>query len=489
MSRTDAAGRPGPVAAAAAAVRSGHVTAVDAVQESLGRIARLDGPVNAVVALRADQALAEAAAVDRRIAAGEDLGPLAGVPFLVKDLDDLAGLPTRQGSLLLADAPPATDDGLAASRLKSAGAIAVGKSALPEFATEGFTASLLTGVTRNPWSLEHSPGGSSGGAAAALAAGMVPVATATDGGGSIRIPAAFCGLVGLKPTRGVVPRRPAPDWIDLSTDGPLATTVGDLRLLLSVLAGAEPGDAEAWPGRGVPAWPDRSPRRLLVAHRTSRYGPLPAAVAESFEAAVEAFCALHPAAQVRRVEPMDVFPGPDPGPDWYVLATADHVAALGRDWVTRGLERMTPAVQSFMTAGLGVGIDDYLAARRRRFDHVRAVDVLLGDDAVLLTPTVAVEAVLADGRLAADDVPGQLPPEVYSTELQNLTGHPALSMPAGRCGPLPFGLQLTGPRYSDGWLLDLAAAWEQAHPWPRAAAGYEPFSVDGGPAGRAGDAG
>lgn len=465
-----------PVTDLAAAVAERTVTAVAAVTEAARRIEDLDGPLNAVTGLRIDDALAEAASLDRALAAGAPAGVLCGVPVLVKDLQDVAGMPTRQGSRLLSDAPAAVSDGLAPGRLRAAGAIVVGKTTLPEFAIEGHTWSPLTGATHNPWHLALSPGGSSGGSAAALAAGLVPVATGTDGGGSVRIPAAFCGLVGLKPTRGVVPRWPVPDWIDLSTDAPMATTVADLRLLLGVLAGPEPGDPEAWPGRGVPAVvapPGGLPGRLLVAHRTADFAPLPTPVAEAFDAAVAAFADLFPSAKVERLAPAAT--GLDTGPDWYILATAEHVAALGRDWVAAHLDGLSPAARSFLRNGLEVGIDDYLAARRRRFRHVRILDELLDGDGLLLTPTVAVAAVLADGRLAPDDEPGQLPAEVYSTELQNLTGHPALSLPAGTCGPLPFGLQVTAPRYGDGWLLDVAAAWERAHPWPLHPPGYRPF--------------
>jgi Asp-tRNA(Asn)/Glu-tRNA(Gln) amidotransferase A subunit family amidase len=169
-------------------------------------------------------------------------GVLAGIPMLVKDLEDLRGSPTRKGSISLHDVAPATTNGVVPERLLRAGAVAVGKSTLPEFAIEGFTSSRLTGVTRNPWNLEYSPGGSSGGSAAAIAAGLVGLATATDGGGSVRIPASFCGLLGLKPTNGVIGRWPAPDWIDYSTDGPLATSCDDLRLLLDVLRGPVAGD-------------------------------------------------------------------------------------------------------------------------------------------------------------------------------------------------------------------------------------------------------
>jgi Asp-tRNA(Asn)/Glu-tRNA(Gln) amidotransferase A subunit family amidase len=231
------------------AIASRHVSAEEVVRVALERIERLNPALNAVVALRAEEAIAEARALDRAKVGARGSAPLAGVPVLVKDLEDVAGMRTTQGSVLFADAPPAKTDGLVPSRLLAAGAIVVGKTNLPEFATEGFPSNLLFGTTRNPWALDWSPGGSSGGSAAVLAAGMVPIATATDGGGSIRIPAAFCGLVGIKPSNGVIGRRPIPDWIDFSTDGPFASTVADLRLLLSLERGPVAGDPTALPGR------------------------------------------------------------------------------------------------------------------------------------------------------------------------------------------------------------------------------------------------
>ena len=177
---------------------------------SLERIERLNPPINAVISVR-EQAVDEARALDGRIAAGEDVGPLAGIPLLVKDMEDVEGVPSTYGSLVFADAPAAAADGLIPRRLKAAGAIVVGKTNQPEFAFAGFTDNLLYGATRNPWNLEASPGGSSGGSAAAMAAGMAPIATATDGGGSIRIPAGCCGLVGLKPTNGVIGRDAGPE--------------------------------------------------------------------------------------------------------------------------------------------------------------------------------------------------------------------------------------------------------------------------------------
>jgi Asp-tRNA(Asn)/Glu-tRNA(Gln) amidotransferase A subunit family amidase len=445
------------------------------VAEALDRIARLDPAINAVVALRAEAAHREAETIDAAIARGERVGPLAGVPVLVKDLEDVAGLLTTQGSLLFADAAPASEDGVIPARLRAAGAVIVGKTNLPEFATEGFTDNLLFGATGNPWSLPHSCGGSSGGSAAAVAAGMVPIATATDGGGSIRIPASFCGLVGLKPTHGVIGRYPPHDWIDFSTFGPFATSVADLRLLLSVETGPVPGDPTARP-TGWATDPARRPTHLLAAQRTSDLGPLPPAMLARFEEAVRALAdvlGLAPA----WMEPTAFFAEGDPDLDWFTLATAEHVAALGRPWVEANLGRMHPASRAFMEVGLATGIEAYLEARRRRFGYVRRLDDLLGRSSLLLTPTIASEGWSADGRVTLDGTPGMLGPEVYSTAVQNVTGHPAITLPAGRsANGVPFGLQVTGPRHADDLLLDVAAAWEAAYPWPEVAPGYEPFT-------------
>jgi len=454
------------------AVRAREISARELVERALERIERANPTLNAVVANRGDAALAEADALDGRVAAGEEVGPLAGIPFLVKDIEDLTGVPTTHGSLLFADAPPAERDGLVPGRLRAAGAIPVGKSNTPEFATEGFTANPLFGVTRNPWNPDLSPGGSSGGSGAAVASGMVPVATATDGGGSIRIPAAFCGLAGIKPTNGVVARRPIPSWIDMSTDGPFATSVEDLRILLDVEAGPEPGDPSALPHRR----PDQGglPRRVLAAPRFVPWGPLPSAVATAFD---EALAGLERdlGLPVEPVEPQALFRAGNPDLDWFVLAGPEHVSELGRGFLEANLDRLHPTTRGFMEEAMRVTIDEYLAARRRRFEYVRELDELLGEDAVIATPTLAVEGWSAEGVMAGGSEPG-LPAEVYNTAVQNVTGHPAISVPAGTLpNALPFGLQLTGPRFRDDMLLDLADAWERARPWPTSAPGYAPF--------------
>jgi Asp-tRNA(Asn)/Glu-tRNA(Gln) amidotransferase A subunit family amidase len=499
------------------------VGAVELVRLALDRIERLDGELNAVVALRAEPALEEAAALDRRVTAGEPVGRLAGVPLLVKDIEDVAGMRTTFGSLLFADAPPATRDGLVTERLRAEGAIVVGKTNLPEFATEGYTANLLFGVTRNPWAPEWSPGGSSGGSGAALAAGMAPLATATDGGGSIRIPAAMCGLAGIKPTGGLIGRRPIPDWIDLSTDGPLATGIADLRLLLDVASGPVAGDPTALPvpwrdasasdgmhragtsandgrrpgaetspdpatGRpGRPAWPSPDPAsgrsgrrawpgRVLAAPRFVDYGPLEPAVADRFEKALLAL-ERDLGLAVEPIEPASIFGTGDLDADWLVIAATEHAHKLGRELVEASAERLHPSARAFLRVGLDTSIEKYLAARRRRFEYVRELDELLGSDGVIATPTLASSGWLAEGRMPGSERLG-VPDEVYNCPAANMTGHPSLSLPAGRFeSGVGFGLQLTGPRFSDDLLLDLGEAWERARPWPPVAPGYEPFDL------------
>src|SRR5262249_25705694 len=459
----------------AGAVRARGVSSGQVVGGALERISRLDGPLNAVVALRGDLALDEARALDAQVAAGRDPGPLAGIPALVKDLEDVAGMRTTQGSALFAGAPLAARDGLTPSRLRAAGAGIVGKTNLPEFATEGYSANLIFGATRNPWGLAWSPGGSSGGSGAALAAGLVPIATATDGGGSVRIPAALCGLVGIKPTNGLIARQPIPDWIDYSTDGPLATSAADLRLLLEVQSGPAPGDPTAlpFPPAGGPA----RPGRLYVTPRFAPWEPLPGAVRSAFDSAVAAFADMV-GLPVETLDPEKIFATGNPDTDWFVVTTAEHVSALGRRVVERNLERFHPGARWFLEEGLRVTLDDYLAARRRRFGYVRELDELLGEDGVVLSPTIAAQGWLADGRLSAGDQVGPLPGAVYNTSVQNMTGHPALSLPAGRLpNGLPFGLHVTAPGLRDHLLLDFADAGEQACPWPRVADGYEPFDA------------
>ncbi|MGZ8603881.1 MAG: amidase family protein, partial [Actinomycetota bacterium] len=207
----------------AGAVRARRVSAVELVTEALARIERRNPALNAVTSVRGEAALEEAEALDAR---GAD-GALAGLPLLVKDNTDVAGQVTNFGSRTMLGRPPAERSEITVERMVAAGAIVVGRTNTPEFAFQGYTDNDVFGPTRNPWGLEWSPGGSSGGSGAALAAGIAPLATGTDGGGSIRTPAAFCGIDGLKPTAGLIGRRPIPSWLEASTQGPLAASIAD----------------------------------------------------------------------------------------------------------------------------------------------------------------------------------------------------------------------------------------------------------------------
>lgn len=451
-------------------LRAGEISARELVARSLALIESGNDRIGAVVALRAERALEEADAVDRARAAGAPLGLLAGLPVLVKDLEDVAGMTTTRGSLEHAHDAPASADGLVPGRLRAAGAIVVGKTNLPEAAFEAYTANRLFGETRNPWDQRWSPGGSSGGSAAALSAGMVPIATATDGGGSARIPAAFCGLVGLKPSNGIVGRSPVPSWIDLSTDGPMGHSVADVALLLDLIKGPVAGDPSALPRWEPGPLPSRV--RLLAAPRTVDWGPLDPVLEAAFDtalAALEGDLGL----PVELIEPSAVTPAGNADEDWFVICCTEQAHEVGRAVLEDQPELFDPVFLGHMRTGLATSMADYQAARRRRFAHTRALDQLLGDDGVLVTPTLAMAAQHADGRMVGATEPGT-PADALNTCLQNITGAPALSLPAGRLpNGLPFGLQLTGPRFRDDVLLALGKRWEQARPWPWFAPGFE----------------
>ena len=460
------------IAQVAQLVRARNASCVEIVERALTLVEAGNPRLGAVVALRAEQALAEAADQDRRLAAGQVLGPLAGLPLLVKDLEDVAGMITTQGSLVFADSPPAPTDGLVPGRLRAAGAIVIGKTNLPECAFEAYTSNRLFGSTRNPWDLRYSPGGSSGGSAAALSAGMVPLATATDGGGSARIPAAFCGLVGFKPTNGIIGRSPVPSWMDLSTDGPMGHSVADVRLLLELEKGPAVGDPSALPG-WVPGPPGEL-RRAFASVRTSDWGPLDPALQAAFDAAL-AVLESELGLAVELVEPARVTPAGNADRDWFTLCCTEQAHQIGSALLHERADDFDPVLLAQMQAGLQTTLADYLGARRRRFEHVRHLDLLLGADGVLVTPTVTMTAQHADGRMLGADVAGT-PEDALNTCLQNITGHPSVSLPAGTLPEgLPFGLLLTGPRFRDDLLLDLAARWERTRPWPWFAPGFEPL--------------
>ena len=233
----------------AADVRAAKISARELVTHALERVDALNPSVNAFVALDEDGALEAAGRIDEAVAAGEDPGPLAGIPIGVKDLEDAAGFVTSHGSAVFAGGPAAVVDSPLVARMKAAGCVVIGKTNTPELGWKADTDNTTFGATCNPWNLDHSPGGSSGGSAAAVAAGMVPLATGSDGGGSIRIPSSCCALSGVKPSLGRVPSGGAepPDWHHLSTKGPLARRIADVVAVLDVVVGPDPTDLQSLP--------------------------------------------------------------------------------------------------------------------------------------------------------------------------------------------------------------------------------------------------
>ena len=444
------------------AVRRGDITAVDVVRSALDRIAAADPRLNAVVASDAEAALAAAAAVDAQPLS--ERGPLAGVPLLVKDVEDTVGYRTTYGSLLHADDAPARRDSVVVARLKAAGCVVVGKTNTPEHAYKGNTDNRLFGATANPWSYEHGVGGSSGGSAAAIAAGLVPLATASDGGGSIRIPAAVNGLPGIKLTLGLVPHGDpaAPDWGELSTRGVLAADMADTVAALDVIVGVDPFDMRTFPKQG-PSFADAVRPRLPPTVGWSLglgYSQVDAEVAGACRAAAEKMAAASGAALVD-VDP--VFEA-DPLGDWLTLAMSLTRRLVPDDRhgdLDPGLAFLLDAFGVVSAQDLARAAD--AAHELNRLAHER----VFSRHALLFTPTVAGQTPLLLGQGTID---GQETANwVGLTYPWNLTRQPAASVPAGLSSRgLPIGLQIIGRRHDDLSVLDAMVVAEQVlGPWPR----------------------
>jgi Asp-tRNA(Asn)/Glu-tRNA(Gln) amidotransferase A subunit family amidase len=443
----------------AGAVRDGQITPAELVEESLKRIEESQDTLNAVVALRADEAREDATRHPRT-------GPLAGLPLLVKDMARCRGMRTTMGSPLFADAPPDEFDDVVVARLREAGAIVLGRTNSPAFGHAAFTTNEVFGTTRNPWNPERSPGGSSGGSAAALAAALVPLATTSDGGGSVRIPASCCGLVGYKPSMGAIGRNVLPRWIGFSTQGATGRTVADVVLEASVTAGPARGDWLSLPRSGVLLEPTRPAR--VVACRSLR-----AAVDPVIEAAFdEALDTL--AADGLVVERIDAPSDRSVAVDWFVIGSAELAQSLegARDqW-----DSFEPSLLFALNFGEAVTLSQYLAATRRRHEVAARFDEVLGAGTVLVTPTANVQSWAPEGPLPSRLGELDDPTIAVNTPDLNLTGHPAVSVPLGRDeAGVPFGLQVVAPRFEDGLALGLAAELERLRPWPTVAPGYEPF--------------
>jgi Asp-tRNA(Asn)/Glu-tRNA(Gln) amidotransferase A subunit family amidase len=463
---------------AARAVRAREASSAALVEAALDAIGRLDPVLNAFTVVLEDEARDTAREIDRAVAAGESVGPLAGVPVAIKDHVWMRGAPATNGSLALADFVP-QEDCACVARLRAAGAVFVGKTNNPEFCYRGITDNALFGPTCNPWDAERTPGGSSGGSAAAVAAGMVPVALGTDGGGSIRIPASFCGIAGHKPTFGLVPKEPGfPNWRTLSVDGPLARTVRDLALMLSVMAGPTAADDQALPVpvgdlRAAAARGDAGGRRVAFSADLG-FAPVEPDVRAVFERAVAVLGAagwdLHEAA-------------PPPAPPietWNTIAVAEGYASEGpllADWASR----MSFDTADLVRAGEKAGAAEYLAAQHDRARYTRAWMAFFERFDLLLTPAMQLTAfplgILSPAEIDGEPVDPFFDDWVTFCLPANLTGQPAASVPMGfGVNGLPVGLQIIGRRFEDAAVLEAAAVVECVMPWGDA---WPPVSVAG----------
>jgi amidase len=440
-------------------IRTTQVSSAELVGLYLERIDRLDPELNAFVTVRAEEALAEARAGD---AEGRD-APFRGVPIGVKDLTATAGIRTTYSCSAFADNVPDFDTAVV-RRLRDAGFVIVGKTNTPEFGTTAFTESDLNGATKNPWNPERTPGGSSGGAAAAVAAGLLPLAHGTDGGGSIRIPASCCGLFGLKPSRGRVSSAPFTSLEGLSTSGPISRTVADAAALLDVLAGYEPGDP----------WWAPLPERPFVEETSLPPGRLRVAVTTTppIETHVDAACtdALTSAAKLLTelghevIEDTPPWQEPDlfdvfitiwqVGPALFPLEDDSLLTSLNRGLVER----------AFATSAA-----EYARAAARLQMTARRVVAFWQKVDVVLTPTLALPPVPIGWQEVVEGALEQLERSVAFTPftaVANLTGLPAMSLPLGRTSDgLPLGVHAIGPPAGDALLLRLASQIEEARPW------------------------
>jgi aspartyl-tRNA(Asn)/glutamyl-tRNA(Gln) amidotransferase subunit A len=445
------------------AYRDRTLSPVEVLEASLARIERDDRIIDAFCLVDADRALAEARRSEERWHGGTPAGALDGVPVAVKDVFPTRGWPTLRGSRAVDPAGPWEDDASAVAALRRHGAVLPGKTTTPEFGWKGVTDSPLAGVTRNPWDPTRTAGGSSGGSAAALAAGMVPLALGTDGGGSIRIPCSFCGLPGIKPTYGRVPAWPPSPYGTVAHAGPMARTVTDLALLLDVMAEPDPRDWTALPppGRSFLDGLDDGVRGIRVAFSPDLgYVKVDPEVAAAVAGAADSLAAL--GAHVERADP-----GFSDPRDVYELLWSAGAGKLVADLGDPPAEVLDPGFAALAATGCSHSLSDYLNAASRRDQLGLRMSCFHDEWDLLVTPTIPIPAFEA-GR----DVPKGWPARGWPSWTPftfpfNLTQQPAASVPCGFTGDgLPIGLQIVGPRYGDALVLRAARAYEAAHPQP-----------------------
>jgi amidase len=445
-------------------VAARELSPVEVIEATLERVNTLNPRLNAIVTLN-EHALEDARALERRLAAGESVGPLAGVPVGIKDVTQVAGLRTTFGSPLYRDHIP-SEDALVVQRLRAAGAIILGKTNTPEFAAGGNTWNDVFGRTRNPWNPARSAGGSTGGGAAALATGMIALAEGTDLGGSLRIPASFCGVVGLRPSPGLVPTYPTDFvWDTLQVTGPMARTAEDVALMLQTIAGPSPLVPLRQPIRG---------RDFVAAVRSGlrqnlRLAYCPDITGIGIEPGIEAVCRSAAAGLERCGARVDIV-------ELDLSAGRQAFLALRGLWFVSWMQERLDRIEEFgvnvrnnTKAGLAGSLRDLGAAEtvRGRIWH-RLREVFERYD-YLLTPTMAVPPFPVEQNYP-DSVAGQ-PMETYidwlaPTFVLSLTGLPVASVPCGLAAGMPVGMQIVGPPEGEEAVLALVGALQQGCPLP-----------------------
>jgi len=456
-----------PATEMAARIRAGSLSSTEAVRNSLARIDEVNGALNCFCFTYPEEALARAAAVDVAIAKGETLGPLAGVPIAIKDFTPTKGKVTTRGSKLLKDWVPDYDSVLT-QRLDAAGAIMVGKTTTPEFAHAGFTKSPLWGDTNNPWDTSRSTGGSSGGSGAAVAAGCVPLAEGTDMGGSVRIPAALCGVVGHKPSLGRLPMDIVGTVYDnISHFGPLARTIDDAALFVDICQGVTPVDIQTIPACDLPI-------------------PTPADI-KGLKLAVDVdlgFYAVHPDVEANLWRVVDALRDAgatveevDLGWDerlsdlwmhtWEVYLAAGFKAHFG-DTFAENRDQLDPHLAKIIERGFG---HDAVTARMWEFERTQywqPLGAVLEDHHALLCPTMVIPAPSNnrdDVDFGGHDENGKLRGLDMTGVFNYFAQCPALSVPSGFSDGLPTGAQIVTRKWDDPLALRIGAAVERALPW------------------------
>lgn len=457
--------------ALAGLVRQKVVSPVEVIDAALARVEALDPTLHAFCELTADRARSRAREQSVALARGEDIGPLGGVPIAIKDLIATAGVPTRCGSPAYRDFVPDEDD-IVVERVRAAGAISLGKTTVPEFGYSGVGHNPVSPTARNPWDPDLTPGGSSSGSGVAVATGMTPLALGSDGGGSIRIPAAHCGIYGFKASMGRVPAYPGcrderypgiSSWESLEHIGPMTRTVEDAALLMSVLAGPDPRDRHSLPAGDVDwlAATTGGVADLRIAFSADwGYLAVDPEVREIATRAAAVFAEL--GATVTHVDPG----WEDPFEAFWALVVADTDLTGMRAMVAEHGDQMSPHLVELLTQPwTAEQLTDGQTARKRLVNHMWR---FMTDYDLLLSPTLTVPP-FPVGIQGPDLVDGHVVPDTAwlgFTSPINMTGQPAASLPAGfTAAGLPVGLQVVGAHLADATVLRASAAFEQAAPW------------------------